>query len=439
MRLEKTFQEVLQKDALVPDFAYDKGKGMLLHAAHRRIAGMEVYFVANATSLSANVDCRFRVSGMVPELWHPDSGRTEACTLYQEDNGVTRIPIAFDPSGSVFVVFRAGERSLHAQKIEALESANSLVIKKASYEGKNGVALDVTQALGNRIREGRLLFNGAFNNLGGDPEPYVIKTLKVDYEYNGKPGSVVLKDGDTLVLPAVSESRPPYEIMRRKEGVFLRATQGGNYKVTLSDGSTKTVAVPPIPAPKEITGPWKVEFPKGWGAPDQVKFDRLISWPEHPDEGVKYFSGTAVYSCNFKVDDVSHRLMLDLGRVEVIAKVTINGQPLEVLWKPPFVYDISGKVHAGENSLKVEITNLWPNRLIGDENYPDDCTPNQSWLQGRLLAIPEWLKLGKPRPEPRRLTFTTYKHWKKGDPLLPSGLLGPVTLQAFDEVEVIGH
>jgi hypothetical protein len=170
-----------------------------------------------------------------------------------------------------------------------------------------------------------------------------------------------------------------------------------------------------------------------------VKFDRLISWPEHPDEGVKYFSGTAVYSCNFKVDDVSHRLMLDLGRVEVIAKVTINGQPLEVLWKPPFVYDISGKVHAGENSLKVEITNLWPNRLIGDENYPDDCTPNQSWLQGRLLAIPEWLKLGKPRPEPRRLTFTTYKHWKKGDPLLPSGLLGPVTLQAFDEVEVIGH
>ena len=82
----------------------------------------------------------------------------------------------------------------------------------------------------------------------------------------------------------------------------------------------------------------------------------------------------------------------------------------------------------GANDLEVRVTNLWPNRLIGDEQYPDDCSLDGKWTSGGIRAWPEWLLRGQPRPEPRRVTFAALKHWNKDDRLLPSGLLGPVTV-----------
>ena len=81
-----------------------------------------------------------------------------------------------------------------------------------------------------------------------------------------------------------------------------------------------------------IQGPWELQFPKNLGAPDHVTLDRLISWTEHPDPGVKYFSGTATYRIQFTlhngIPSPDRRLFLDLGRVCVIAEVLLNGHDL---------------------------------------------------------------------------------------------------------------
>lgn len=185
----------------------------------------------------------------------------------------------------------------------------------------------------------------------------------------------------------------------------------------------------------EIPGPWNVEFPKGWGAPPQVTFERLISWTSHPDAGVKYFSGTAAYRRRIDIPASmlgdGRKVYLDLGRVQVIAQVKLNGHDLGILWKPPFRADLTGAAKAGANDLEVRVVNLWPNRLIGDDHLPQDT----EWSGLTLRRWPQWLLDGKPSPT-GRLTFTTWKHWTKDDALLESGLLGPVVLEAAREMDV---
>jgi hypothetical protein len=73
--------------------------------------------------------------------------------------------------------------------------------------------------------------------------------------------------------------------------------------------------------------------------------------------------------------------------------------------------------------LEIRVANLWPNRLIGDEQQPPDAEYAPG---GNLSRWPEWLLKGEPRPSAGRLTFSTWKHYGKDSPLLPSGLLGPV-------------
>jgi hypothetical protein len=191
-----------------------------------------------------------------------------------------------------------------------------------------------------------------------------------------------------------------------------------------------------VPEPVEIAGPWTLKFASGWGAPPGITLDTLASWTEHPDAGVKYFSGTAEYEKEFDLSQdlvgSGKALVLDLAEVKNLAQVSLNGKDLGVLWKPPFAIDISGAARSGKNVLKVRVTNLWMNRLIGDEQYPDDC----EWNGKPLKAWPQWLVEGKPRPVKERLTFTTWKHWAKDSPLLPSGLLGPVVVRVGQVVKV---
>ena len=220
--------------------------------------------------------------------------------------------------------------------------------------------------------------------------------------------------------------------------IRLQAARDGRYEVKLSGGSTQVVAVPQVQEPVRLAGPWQLEFPAGWGAPEKVTLDKLVSWPDHSDSGVRYFSGTATYRTSFVVPaewrSSRRALTLDLGDVQVIAEVRVNGKSLGTLWKPPFRSDVTDAAKEGANELEVKVTNLWPNRLIGDEQYPDDCTPNGTWVAGGIPAWPEWLQKGRPRPEPRRLTFTTFKHWKKDDALMPSGLIGPVVVRAEERI-----
>jgi hypothetical protein len=125
----------------------------------------------------------------------------------------------------------------------------------------------------------------------------------------------------------------------------------------------------PAPLPwRTLDGAWQLAFAPGLGAPEQpLSLDRLVPWNESGVPGVRYFSGTATYRKTFSVDGtLPQRAILDLGEVRDLARVTLNGRPLGIAWKPPYRFDLRGRLRAGENRLEVEVTNLWVNRLIGD-------------------------------------------------------------------------
>jgi hypothetical protein len=230
-------------------------------------------------------------------------------------------------------------------------------------------------------------------------------------------------------------------VFHEREGYSLVTSEGGSYVLTTADGKTRQVVVPTPPKPLAIEGRWEVSFTPNCGAPPKVVLDKLISWSEHADPGVKHYSGTATYHIDFKAPtemvSKGRQLSLDLGRVEVMAEVTLNGKNLGILWKPPYRADVNSAVHAGKNTLEVKVANLWINRMIGDEELPEDSDRlwDGSLDDGTLTSWPKWLQEGKPSPA-GRLTFTTHRQWKKGEPLQPSGLLGPVMIRAMQRLEV---
>jgi hypothetical protein len=197
-------------------------------------------------------------------------------------------------------------------------------------------------------------------------------------------------------------------------------------------GKTLRAEAADLPAPQEITGAWHLNFPPNWGAPSSVTLEKLISWTDHACDGVRYFSGTATYERNLEISaarlNAGRELWLDLGMVKNLAQVSLNGQDFAILWKPPFRVNVSGAAKPGVNKLAIKVTNLWPNRLIGDEQLPGDV----EWrADGGLASWPQWLLDGKPSPA-GRLTFTTWRHYTRNSPLLESGLLGPVMLRTTE-------
>jgi hypothetical protein len=217
----------------------------------------------------------------------------------------------------------------------------------------------------------------------------------------------------------------------------MRSWDNGTHTLYRASGKSKKIEVAEIPVPINLGGPWKVRFQPDRGAPDEAQLDSLISWDKHPDPGIRYFSGTATYSIDFELPEsfLMEKLetWLDLGEVAVIAEVRMNGKDMGVLWNRPFRIEVSKVLRSGSNTLEIDITNLWINRLIGDEQYPDDC----DWSEGNYLnSWPEWLNRDQPRPELSRITFTTWKHWNGNDDLVPSGLIGPVTLRGARLVPV---
>jgi hypothetical protein len=182
---------------------------------------------------------------------------------------------------------------------------------------------------------------------------------------------------------------------------------------------------------RQLEGQWQVTFDPRWGGPDAtVRFDQLTDWSRHADPRIHYYSGTAVYRKKFTLSAAEASgseggLLVDLSVVEVIARVKLNGKECGIAWKPPYRVDLSAAARAGENELEIEVVNLWINRMIGDEQLPEDST----WKDFETLAAwPEWFKARQPRPS-GRYTFTTCKHYTKDSPLVPSGLLGPVVLR----------
>jgi hypothetical protein len=237
----------------------------------------------------------------------------------------------------------------------------------------------------------------------------------------------------------------------------------------------------PPPAPQTLAAPWRVTFPDGRGAPSgELVFEKLVSWPDHPDAGVKYYSGTAVYKTTFAAADSTQRsagilardsrdiadrnvrapvtaaapglavvpvvmpqphqrAFLDLGAVADIARVYINGRDAGILWKPPFRADITAFLQPGENTLEIHVANRWINRLIGDEAIDDglsyqDTGGKSKFTDGRIQKLPDWLYDPAKRGGRKRHSFSVWKHYNADSPLVPAGLLGPVTLEWFNHV-----
>jgi len=153
-----------------------------------------------------------------------------------------------------------------------------------------------------------------------------------------------------------------------------------------------------------VEGTWTLKFREGRGAPEQITLEALSVWNENNDPGIKYFSGTGIYLKSIDVKNEwltdNGKLVLDLGDVKNLAEVLINGKSLGIIWKQPFRLDVTDALKAGENSLEIRVTNLWVNRLIGDQQ-PGITT---------------------------KYTYTTMPFYRADSPLKPSGLIGPVKI-----------
>ncbi|MBS7634324.1 glycosyl hydrolase family 43, partial [Candidatus Bathyarchaeota archaeon] len=150
----------------------------------------------------------------------------------------------------------------------------------------------------------------------------------------------------------------------------------GSYTLRDSEGKAVTFNVLEVDEDIEIKGPWRVIFPLDSGAPPEITLTELTSLHKHPHEDVKCFSGTATYQSKFMLPASmkanGKRVYLDLGRVENIAEVRLNDIELGILWKPPYRVDVTEAVKSGDNELEVKVTNVWVNRLIGDEQLPPE-------------------------------------------------------------------
>src|SRR5262249_49923853 len=152
-----------------------------------------------------------------------------------------------------------------------------------------------------------------------------------------------------------------------------------------------------------------LSFPPDLGAPSAATFDNLTAWNENPDQGIKYFSGTATYTKSIDVPASwlgDAHVWIDLGKVRNLAEVFVNGKSLGILWKQPFRLDVTSALKPGANSLEVKVTNGWANRIIGDR-------------QANVT---------------KTYTFTSPKFYKASSTLWESGLLGPVQVVQTREV-----
>ncbi|MDP4239644.1 MAG: glycosyl hydrolase [Bacteroidota bacterium] len=222
----------------------------------------------------------------------------------------------------------------------------------------------------------------------------------------------------------------------------------GVYKLILQNGKTITKENNSEPEKILLNDDWDVRFQENRGAPSSAHFAKLISWPLHADSAIKFFSGTAHYKKTFRLNSEqfkpTKRILIDLGEVKNVATITVNQKEVAVIWNPPFSVDITDYCNSGENLLEIAVTNLWPNRIIGDKTQPDDCVwgairsfPPFS-IGRNLQVVPDWVKNKAERPSKNRITFCTVDFFKKDTPLLPSGLIGPVQITVEDTWDIYG-
>ena len=205
-------------------------------------------------------------------------------------------------------------------------------------------------------------------------------------------------------------------------------------EVLFESGKTRRLEIP-LPETDTLEGSWQVTFAPKVGEPFQMEFYSLIDFSLHPNAMVKYFAGTATYRKDILIEKVDPdkpvRVILDLGTMNDIAEVIVNGKSAGVVWYPPYRTDITPWLIPGNNTLEIAVTTNWANRMIGDEQEAADF----EWGSDRgpdfgraLKSYPDWFIKGTPRPSQGRMTFTNWFYYRPDSKLQPAGLQGPVKI-----------
>jgi len=224
------------------------------------------------------------------------------------------------------------------------------------------------------------------------------------------------------VSVSVADASAEWSVGRDGKGnPVFRSPTNATAKVVYSSGKEESVSTEPI-TPVLIDGSWDVSFAHQMGDKFQLSFAELIDFSKHAEKRVNYFAGTTTYRKTIRLDAgqlaSGRSVILDLGTMNDIATVKVNGSAERVLWYAPYTLDVNGLLRVGENQLEIAVTVNWANALIGDEQIPADF-PNGHF--------PNWLVNGQSRRSARK-TYTTFNYYKKDSVLKPAGLVGPVKL-----------
>jgi hypothetical protein len=222
-----------------------------------------------------------------------------------------------------------------------------------------------------------------------------------------------LSQGIDVVFPSGEKVDLPFPLIQLlqvdKAAATVRVWQNGEYELAHNNGRKKRIKIYSLPEPQIIEGEWTVEFDPDWGAPPSIILPELISWTDHENEGVKYYSGPGFYIKEFNLPEEwlasGRRVYLDLGEVHEVAEVYVNDKSAGILWTPAFRTEITLFLKPGLNKIKIEVRNMWINRLYGDLKLP---------------------------PEKRFCRTNISSNWQ----LYPAGLLGPVKLLPAIDVVV---
>lgn len=345
------FGEALRRCGVEPDVS-GTTSATWCHRAHE---GRQLYFVAAGRETPLRANLRFRAVGR-PEFWDPLTGGRRSAPVRLAEGVFTTIAMDLPAAGSVFVVFNEGEEAA---------AARSAVVR---------VERD-----------------------GGLPLVDVRDSARVD---RAAPAAVQGLGKTETVQPWVAQA--PLDAEIDVDRGRLLAWRAGRYRVVRADGSSGSAEVRDGPGMIALDGPWVLNFPGGWEVPPRIELPTLRPWSDLEPAAVRHFSGSATYACAFELPRVNwdRRVVLDLGRVAVIAEVSVNGRPAARLWAAPYCADITPFLRDGINRIEVMVTNTWFNRLAYDAGLP--AGQRRTWT----LAAP-----------------------KAGTPPEPAGLLGPVVLR----------
>lgn len=358
-----------------------------LHFTHRRVGEEDFYFVCNHRRRNETVLAELDAdSDLIPEIWDPQSGQTGIPLVYSRNGNVCRTVFPLGPCGSAFVVFKKDGNGKHVPVLPEVPFK-----EHPTYKGAFTLSVWVkpeTYVYGSR---GQILYGGdtCFGVSAGTNAIRIFdgKTLVLEWAHPVSGWTMVTVTVSDGLLTLYVDGEEKMTSPCRPDLTIAPDTDFSDARYVASfegDSDEPLVLGSPL-TPEEIQRlfhnhethtemdrDWDVVFPDWSGAPD-IHLDYLQSLHLHPNYDVAHFGGTAVYRKSVVLRPSAGQIVLDLGRVEHIASLSVNGHACGVRWMPPYSFDITDYARDGINDLEVKVTSLYANRLVGDALLPEDA------------------------------------------------------------------